>query len=77
MSAFSEWLSESLEVGTRHTRNLPPSSRRERLHFKLFGVNPQSVVDRRMEALMLDEVERRRWLRENPPPLGGRTDERA
>ena len=65
---MSDWLTEWEENLCRHTKALPKSSRWERAYFRVFGVNPQSVVDRRMEALMLDELENKRWVRDNPPP---------
>jgi hypothetical protein len=64
----SEWMEAAVENGMRHTRSLPASKRWERLYFRIFGHNPQSVVDRRMDALHLDEQERKAWLRDNPPP---------
>jgi len=68
-----EWIEESVRVGTQHTRALPPLSRRERLYRRIFGFYPQSVVDRRMEALTRDELAAKRWQRENPPPIPRRS----
>lgn len=54
------------DLAMRHTRALPRSSRWERFYRRIFGVNPQSVVDRRMEALARDEAERKAWIEQLP-----------
>jgi hypothetical protein len=49
-----------MNVGTQHTKALT-YSRWERLHFWVFRRWPQSVVNRRLTAMVLDEADIRAW----------------
>jgi hypothetical protein len=51
----------AIAAGTKHTRALK-SSRWERFYFAIFRRQPASVVERRMLALHLDEMEMQRIL---------------
>ena len=69
-----EWFERSQANGMRHTRAVR-SKRWERWYFRAFRHNPESLVSRRLDALALDEIEHRRWLRENPPPNSAHSGE--
>ena len=69
MVALSPSLLSQDPVYFRHTRALPRTTWRENLHRRLFGRYPDSVVERRLRALWLDEHEAR--IRFGTPRDGG------